>query len=480
MRPRREEWGSRFSDWFHRVIYEAKIYDYRYPVKGMAVWMPYGFSIRRGVLNVIRDVLEKSGHSEVLFPLLIPEDMLRRESEHVKSFEKEVFWVTRGGGEELNVKLALRPTSETAIYPMFKLWISSYSDLPIKVYQVVSVFRHETKATRPMIRVREVTTFKEAHTAHAAAEEAERQVREAVDAYSKIFDALLLPYLISMRPDWDKFPGAVYTIAFDTIMPDGRTLQIGTVHNLGQTFAKAFDIKFMRGDGSYDYVWQTCYGISERVIAALISVHGDDHGAVMPPSVAPVQVVIVPIPYKSADSDAILRKAKEAEAQLKESGVRSILDDRAGLTPGSKYFEWELKGVPIRLEVGPRDLERATVTLVKRNTLERRVCRADGAAEAVREAMEEMERELRERAWGFLRERVHRVERLDEGKAVIDKRSGVVEMPWCLSAECGLRVEGELNASVLGSPVKGEVEVDGGCVVCGKRAETLIRVAKTY
>ncbi|RLE49713.1 MAG: proline--tRNA ligase [Candidatus Methanomethylicota archaeon] len=479
MRPERKEWSEQFSEWFHRVIFEAKVYDYRYPVKGMAVWMPYGFSIRRNVLTIVRNVLESSGHQEVLFPLLIPEDMLRREAEHVKSFEKEVFWVTRGGGEELNVKLALRPTSETAIYPMFKLWISSYNDLPIKIYQVVSVFRHETKATKPMIRVREVTTFKEAHTAHATPEEAEEQVHEAVREYSKIFDTLGIPYLISRRPDWDKFPGAVYTIAFDTIMPDGRTLQIGTVHNLGQTFSKAFDIKFMKSDGSYDYVWQTCYGISERVVAALISVHGDDHGMVLPPKVAPIHAVVVPIPYKDADSKAIFNKAREACELLNSHGIKAVIDDRPDVTPGSKYFEWELKGVPVRVEIGPRDLEKESATIVKRVDLEKRVCPFKELVNAVERALEEVDLELRDRAWKFLKDKVYRVESLKEGKAIIEKRNGIVEMPWCLSESCGRTIEGELNASVLGHPIE-DVDVDGKCVVCGNRAETLIRVAKTY
>ena len=258
----RERWESNYPRWFDWVLEEAEIYDYgRYPVKGMGVWMPYGFQIRRRVVELIRDALDRRGHEEVLFPLLIPETLLRVEKEHIKGFEDEVYWVTHGGLEPLDIKLALRPTSETSITFMENYWIKSYRQLPKKYYQIVSIFRYETKATRPMIRLREVTTFKEAHTVHDSFEDSERQVLEAIEAYKEIYDSLGIPYLISKRPEWDKFPGALYTIAFDTIMPDGRVLQIGTVHNLGQNFTKVFDFKIQLSDESHDYPWQTSYGI---------------------------------------------------------------------------------------------------------------------------------------------------------------------------------------------------------------------------
>ncbi len=234
--PERKQWEGNYSEWFHKVIQEVPVYDMRYPVKGTGIWTPYGFKIRKGVTQIIRDELEKTGHDEVLFPLLIPEYMLGKEGEHIKDFEDEVYWVTHGGKSPLDVKLALRPTSETAIYPMFQLWINAYSDLPLKIFQIVNVFRYETKATRPMIRVREVSTFKEAHTAHATREEAEAQVKQGIEIYSTIFSKLKLPYVRTKRPEWDKFPGAEYTVAFDTVLPDGKVLQIGTVHALGQGF----------------------------------------------------------------------------------------------------------------------------------------------------------------------------------------------------------------------------------------------------
>ena len=232
---------SEFSEWFHNILEEAEIIDTRYPIKGMHVWQPQGFQIRKHTLNLIREILDED-HEEVLFPLLIPEDELAKEAIHVKGFEDEVYWITHGGLTPLKKKLALRPTSETAMYPLFALWVRSHSDLPKRFYQVVNTFRYETKHTRPLIRVREITTFKEAHTIHADQMDADKQVEQAIQIYSKFFEGLGVPYVVTRRPDWDKFPGADYTMAFDTLMPDGKTLQIGTVHNLGQTFARTFEI----------------------------------------------------------------------------------------------------------------------------------------------------------------------------------------------------------------------------------------------
>ncbi|MHA1300796.1 MAG: aminoacyl--tRNA ligase-related protein, partial [Candidatus Helarchaeota archaeon] len=282
MQIEKGKWKKNFSEWFNEIISETEILDYRYPLKGCGVWRPYGFKIRKNVLRIIRDLLDETGHDETLFPLLIPDYIFAKEAIHVKGFEEEVYWVTHGGLKELDVKLALRPTSETAIYPMFALWIRSHADFPVKVYQAVSTFRYETKATRPLIRVREITTFKEAHTAHATWEDAEKQVEEGKMVYSKFFQKLGIPYIINKRPEWDKFPGAVYTLAFDTLTMDRKSLQIGTVHNLGQTFAKTFNIEYETEDGGRDYAYQTCYGISERTIAALIAVHGDDRGLKLP------------------------------------------------------------------------------------------------------------------------------------------------------------------------------------------------------
>ena len=475
----REEWSRSFGDWYRRMLDEAEIMDYRYPVKGCGVWRPFGFKLRRLVLDIMRELLDETGHQEVLFPTLIPEDMIAKEAEHIKGFEDECFWVTHGGLKPLGLKLALRPTSETAFGPMFKLWIRSHADLPMKLYQVVNIFRYETKATRPLIRMREVLTFKEAHTCHATAEEAEQNVREAVSIYRRFFDELGVPYLISRRPEWDKFPGAIYSIAFETIMPDGRTLQIATVHNLGQNFARAFEITYERPDGSHEFVWQTCYGISGRVVAALVAVHGDDHGLVLPPRVAPVQVVVVPIPYKGYE-EIVRRAAERVGSELRKAGLRVEVDLRPDITPGEKFYYWERRGVPVRVEIGPRDVEKNQVTLVRRDTLERTSAPMGEAVEAVERLLGELPGALRERAWAWMRERVKAVSTTEEARELLEERGGVVELPWCGDDECGRQMEGEVDARVLGTPEDIEPRPVGPCPICGRHAVNVLRLAIAY
>jgi len=461
------------------MLTEADIMDYRYPVKGCGVWRPYGFKLRKLILDIMRELLDSTGHEEVLFPTLIPEDMLAKEAEHIRGFEEECFWVTHGGSKPLGVKLALRPTSETAFGPMFKLWIRSHADLPMKLYQVVNIFRYETKATRPLIRMREVLTFKEAHTCHATAEDAEKNVREAVEIYKRFFDELCIPYLISRRPEWDKFAGAVYSIAFDMICPDGRVMQIGTVHNLGQNFAEAFEITYEKPDGTHEFVWQTCYGISGRVVAAVMAAHGDDHGLVLPPRIAPVQVVVVPIPYKGLE-ETVHSASEKAFGLLKEAGLRAMLDDRPDMTPGEKFYYWERRGVPIRVEIGPRDVEKKQATVVRRDTLERTEVSLEQLVGAVRKLMARLTEDLRERAWAWMRERVRPARTTEEARSVLEQQGGVVELPWCGDDDCGLEMEAQVDARVLGTPEDVEPEPTGPCPICGREAKTVLRLARTY
>ena len=483
MKVSREKWEKNFSEWFDWVLREAEIYDYgRYPVKGMGIWMPYGFKIRQNVIQLIRKLLDETGHEEVLFPILIPEDLLKKETEHIKGFENEVFWVTKGGSEDLDIKLALRPTSETAITYMESFWIKSYKQLPKKYYQIVSVFRYETKATRPMIRLREVSTFKEAHTIHETYEDAARQVEEAVSIYKKFFDELGIPYVISQRPDWDKFAGAEYTIAFDTIMPDSRVLQIGTVHHLGQHFTKAFDFKIQKKDGSLDYPHQTSYGISDRVIAVLIAINGDDHGPVLHPSIAPIKVVVIPIPGKDEDiTNKVFNYAKEIGEILNAQGITTVVDDNKEITPGEKYYIWELKGVPLRIEIGPRELNENVVLIKRRDTFEGKTVPKDKVVEEVKNLLEIMKADLKARASQLLRDRIKRAEDLEEAKKLLEAKAGIVEVPWCGDNSCGLKLEEITNARVLGIPLDEKVDVSNmKCVVCKRQAKYMLRLAKTY
>jgi len=475
---KREKWGH-FGKWFRKVLIDAGILDYRYPIKGCGVWLPYGFKIRNNVFQVLRDLLNSTGHEETLFPLMIPETALAKESSHVRSFEEECFWVTHGGTQPLEIKYALRPTSETAIAPMLKLWIRSHADLPLKLYQVVNVFRYETKATRPIIRMREVSTFKEAHTSHATFKEAEKQVKEATKVYKDFFDAIGVPYRISRRPEWDKFPGALYSIAFDTICPDGRSLQIGTVHNLGQNFSKAFDITYETKDGKQEHIWQTCYGISGRAIAAVLTVHGDDYGVVLPPKVAPTQVVIIPIPYKGKE-EQINKTCEDIAVMLKKADIRVELDLRADLTPGSKFYYWDLRGVPIRIEIGPRDVKENEATIVRRDTLEKQTCKTSGLVTTIQEIMKKMMEDLRLKAWEWMDKRVHRIDNLDEAKKLIAKREGIVEVLWCGKVECGHKLEETAEARVLGVPMDAKGKIDGKCAICGKTATSIVRTAIAY
>ncbi|KAF5073615.1 proline--tRNA ligase [Methanobacterium aggregans] len=468
---------TEFSEWFHNILEEAEIIDTRYPIKGMHVWLPQGFKIRKYTLNILKEILDED-HEEVLFPLLIPEDELAKEAIHVKGFESEVYWVTHGGLTELNKKLALRPTSETAMYPMFSLWVRSHTDLPMKFYQVVNTFRYETKHTRPLIRVREITTFKEAHTIHATKEEADMQVERALEIYRTFFNALGIPYTISKRPEWDKFPGADYTMAFDTLLPDGKTLQIATVHNLGQTFAKTFDITYETLEGEHEYVYQTCYGLSDRVIASTIGIHGDEGGLCLPPAVAPYQIVVVPIIFKKGGEE-VLDFCKNLEEKLRNEGFRVHFDDR-DIRAGKKYYEWEMRGVPLRLEVGPRDIANKKVVTVRRDNGEKEFMdfNPESFIMDINALMEKININMNKKAWNSFEDKIRAVENIDEVSKTLEEHGGIISFGWCGDETCGKDLEEKVNVDILG--IQSESEADEVCMNCGKPAKHIALMAKTY
>ncbi|MCE8425720.1 MAG: proline--tRNA ligase [Candidatus Methanoperedens sp.] len=465
---------SNFSEWYNELLLMGEIMDVRYPVKGLYVWFPFGFELRKRTYAIIRELLDKD-HKEALFPLLIPETEFMKEAEHIKGFENEVYWVTHGGQNELDVKLALRPTSETAIYPMYKVWVRSHADLPIKIYQIVNTFRYETKHTRPLIRLREITSFKEAHTVHATWDEAADQVKEAVRIYQDFYRRLAIPTIVSKRPDWDKFPGADYTMAVDTLMPDARTLQIGTAHHLGNNFAKTFDIKYEDLNGEQQYAHQTCYGISERSIAALISIHGDDRGLVFPPEVAPVQVVIIPVLF--GKSDEIINACRTVADKLREKGLRVTFDE-TDERPGAKYYRWEMKGVPLRLEIGPRDLKNNVATIVRRDNGSKDTGLLDHIAEEVNKRFELIRENLFNKAQSQLKERMHDCSSLDQVKEKIS--AGIARIPWCGERECGLAMEEAVGAGILGIPEGEPGKGTGNCPICRKETKNIAIMAKTY
>ena len=476
----RDRWQNDFSEWYNEMIEIAGIQDKRYPVKGMNIWLPYGLRIMKNIEKFIHEEMERTGHQEVLFPALIPETEFQKEAEHIAGFEGEVLWVTHAGHNPLEVRLILRPTSETAMYSMFSLWIRSHADLPFKIYQIVNVYRYETKHTRPLIRVREISRFFEAHTAHDSFEDAERQIHEDLEIFDRIARKLGLPYIVSKRPEWDKFPGAFYSLGAEIVMPDGRTLQIGTMHHYKQNFAKAYNITYEKEDGTHEYVHQTTYGMSERLLAAVIATHGDDRGLVLPPTLAPIQVVIVPIPLKESPYD-INAYARGIAEELKSAGIRVHVDER-DIRPGRKFYDWELKGVPLRIEVGPKDVETGKVVLARRDNLQKFAIDREELIDKVRETLDEIMENLYNRAKEFLETHIKRVETIEEAKQVFEDRRGVVEIPWCGEESCGLEMEEILDAKMLGIPYPDEkAKIEGEkCAHCGREAKYIARFARTY
>jgi len=374
-----------FNSWYPFIVEASELVDKRYPIKGMDVWRPYGWKAMKLIDSLTHKEMENTGHEEVNFPLLIPENLLEKENALVArlkrarqegvdpdilrdededgGFRKEVYWVKNAGDNELDIPMFLRPTSETAMYTMFPLWIRSHSDLPLKIYQIVNTFRYETKQTRSFIRVREIHFF-EAHTAHADEDGATRQITQDLEIVDRLMHELCLPIIKAKRPVWDTFPGAWYTIGIDAIMPNGRTLQVASCHHYRDQWAKAFDISYENANGEQSYCHQTTYGMSERLLGAIVGMHGDDNGLIMPPSIAPIQVVIIPI-VKKEGSEPVVAACEELATNLRAAGLRVKIDDR-DLRPGNKYYDWEIKGVPLRLEIGARDLENSATFSAKR------------------------------------------------------------------------------------------------------------------
>jgi prolyl-tRNA synthetase len=461
-----------FNEWYSEVVELANLTDKRYPIKGMNVWTPYGWKVMRLIDELIRDEMESTGHSEVCFPLLISEEQFAKEAEHIKGFDSEVYWVTTAGGEELDVKLLLRPTSETAMYPIFALWVRSHSDLPLKTYQIVNTFRYDTKQTRAFTRVREIHFF-EAHTCHSDFEDAERQIADDLEIMERLSKKLCVPYLMLKRPDWDKFPGAFYSLAADAVMPDGKTLQIGTIHQYKDNFSKPYEIKYEATEGEHKYAHQTTYGMSERLIGAVISVHGDNKGIILPPAVAPYQVVLVPILVKKNKAE-VMDECNKLKEELTGAGIRVYYDDR-DIRPGSKYYDWELRGVPLRLELGPRDMERGEVTVVRRDAGERELVKRESISATVSEILKNIETSLYTTANEQLKASVTTIDALEEAK---DKQ-GIIRLGWCGEPECDDQIVAYIEMNMLGTPMNDE-GYSGNCAQCGKPTKLVAYYAKTY
>jgi prolyl-tRNA synthetase len=450
-----------FSEWYNDLVELAKLTDKRYPIKGMNVWTPYGWKIMRHIDTFIREGCDATGHDEVCFPLLIPETEFQKEKDHIKGFDAEVYWVTHAGLNELDIRLLLRPTSETAMYPIFSLWVRAHSDLPLKTYQIVNTFRYETKMTRAFIRVREIHFF-ESHTCHTTEEDAQRQVEEDFVILQKVMRHLALPYFLLTRTEWDKFPGAYYTVGVDCPLLEGRSLQLGSIHHYRENFSKPFDIKYEDVDGSLKHVHQTTYGMSERLVGCTVAFHGDDKGLVLPPDVAPIQVVIIPILAKGKVEE-VMAEAIKLREDLKKAGIRVHLDDKDE-RPGSKFFNWEIKGVPLRLELGQRGIAEGKVCYAVRHDGTKGSFLRATAVDDVSTKLQEIMKAMNENAWKRLSTAVTTIDSLN------DPPKKILRFGWCGEETCGREIETRTELKILGTPYINE-EFHGKCLVCGKETD---------
>jgi len=466
-----------FSRWFDEVIFKSGILDERYPVKGMYVWLPFGYAIMEAIMGIMERLLRETGHRRVYFPGIVPQSVLGREFEFIKGFQDSVYWITQLGTDPAPEPMALRPTSEAIMYEVLSRWIQSYADLPIRIYQIVPVYRFETKATRPLIRVREIAFFKEGHTFHATLEEAVEQVELGVRIYREFYDELMVPYLVVKTLPWDTFPGARYNIDLITIMPDGKALELGSVINFGDLFARAYDLTYMDESGERRYVNTTSFGISERSLAAVIAIHGDDRGLKLPPEVAPVQVVVIPI-LRADEREAIVEKAREIYRRLKEVGFRVEIDE-SDERPGYKYYKWDMKGVPLKVDVGPQEAGGGYVSVARRDAVERIKIPESELEEGIRQVLAEYERSLREEADRYFQARLARAESFDEIRKGISEGK-LVSFAWCGREECAHAVEDEIGYGILGYEEDALKGSEQPCIVCGSPSPHRAWIGRSY
>lgn len=458
-----------FPRWYTDVVVKTGLVDYG-PVKGTMVIRPYGYAIWENIQSELDKRFKATGHKNAYFPLLIPMSFFTKEAEHVEGFAPEVAVVTHAGGEELAEPLAIRPTSETIFGSMYSKWIQSYRDLPLLINQWANVMRWE-KTTRPFLRTSEFL-WQEGHTAHATEEEAEEETMKMLGVYKEFAEnCLAIPVICGKKTEKEKFAGAVATYGMEAMMKDGKSLQAGTSHYLGQNFAKAFEIKFLDKDGVQKHVYTSSWGVSTRLIGALIMAHGDERGLLLPPVVAPTQVVIVPI---AAKKPGVLEKCGQVKEQLEKAGVRVVLDD-TDASPGWKFNEWELKGVPLRVELGPRDIEAGKALIFRRDTLTKEEYALDGIADEVKTLLNTVQKDMLEAARA--RRDKHIVE-ADSLKGILDGVEGgnFVKAGWCGCRECEDKIKAETAATA-------RVIAEGSakkCAVCGKKAQSLVYFARAY
>ncbi len=465
-----------FSAWYNELIARAQLADYS-PVRGCMVIRPNGYAIWEQMQRALDQMFKDTGHQNAYFPLFIPQSFLSREAEHIEGFAPELAVVTHGGGKELEEPLVIRPTSETIIYAMYAKWIQSYRDLPLLINQWANVVRWEMR-TRLFLRTTEFL-WQEGHTAHATEAEAEEETRRMLGVYRTFMEEwMAMPVLTGRKTDSERFAGALRTYSCEALMQDNRALQAGTSHNLGQNFARAFEVTFQTAAGGLDHVWNTSWGVSTRLVGALIMTHGDDAGLVCPPRLAQYQVVIVPIP-RGNWQETVLPPAQAIRDQLTAQGVRVMLDARDAYTPGWKFAEWELRGVPLRIEIGPKDIEKAQVVVARRDTREKTPLPVEGIAGAVAELLKDIQQALFRRALQFREEHTTRVGTYEEFKAAMEGRPGFVVAGWCGSAACETEIKTDTQATLRNIPF-GSQGIAGTCIRCGAPSAGEAWFAKSY
>ncbi len=466
-----------FSEWYTQVVLKAELADYA-PVKGFMVLRPYGYAIWERIREYFDYRITKLGHKNAYFPALIPESLLRKEAEHFKGFVPEVFWVTQAGNDTIGERLAIRPTSETIVYASYSKWVRSWRDLPLLLNTWNSVMRAEIKGTKPFLRTSEFL-WQEGHTVHATKEEADQEVMTILTIYEDLVTKeLAIPALKGTKTEREKFVGALYTTTLETLMPDGKALQMGTSHNLGQNFSKPFEITYLGKDGQSHFAWQTSWGVSWRLIGAVIMMHGDDKGLVLPPRLAPIQVVIVPIYYSEADKKKVFEKANRINRLLNRKKIRVHFDDREGYTPGWKFNEWELKGVPLRLEIGPKDVASQTVTLARRDIIKKAVVTDSKISKEIADLLEEIQKNMLRKAEEYLEKHILTANDYSAFKKEIEA-GGFLRANWCGDTSCEASIKEETGADIRLLPLS-EEKVFANCIYCGKEGKKVVYFARAY
>ena len=466
-----------FSEWYTQIVIKAELADYA-PVKGFIVLRPYGYSIWESLKSSLDEKLKETGHENGFLPVLIPESLLSKEADHFSGFNPEVFWVTHSGDAEIGEKLALRPTSETLAYSMYSKWIKSWRDLPLKINFWNSALRAEITATKPFLRTSEFL-WQEGHTVHSTKEEAEDEVKLILDIYKKtVEEELAIPVITGKKTEKEKFVGAVYTTTMESMMPDGKALQMGTSHFLGQNFSKPFDVKFLDKNNVETFAWQTSWGVSWRLIGALVMVHGDDKGLVLPPRVAPIQVVIVPIYYSDSDKEIVLKKTREIEQTLKKNKIRVHVDARDEWTPGYKFHDWEMKGVPLRIEIGPKDIAKGKMVLVRRDTQKKSDLEFSNTESGVESMLKEIQQSLFEKAGLLLKERTKQVSDFEKFKSELENGM-FLEASWCGDQKCEAMIKESTGADIRVIPFD-NYSTNAPCVNCKRPGKENVIFARGY